>query len=284
MQNYIEIVGIVTLREYFNISYARDKGVRNYRYADFFIDSALRDIPKHILRGKMSDHEVVSFCERLEPEFIIVAGWYHMIPKIIRNIPRLGTAGFHASLLPYYRGGAPLVWAIINGETETGVSFFYFEDGVDEGDLIAQESVDIAYEDDIASLYAKVEEKSLKIISTTLPLITRGQNQRIKQKELPQDIKAKWPNRSPEDGLIDWNQPAKRIYDFVRAQTHPYPGAFTIDSNTGRKLTIWKSEVVDIAKRDKVFPGKILTRDENNRYLFSTNENDKAILVTCVSS
>ncbi len=233
----VHIVGIVTNAANFSISY-RPQGVQNVLHANFHPFAQAQGIPIFELRDKMSDPELVQKIKDWAPDFILVVGWYHMIPKAIRALAP--TAGMHASLLPRYSGGAPLVWAIINGETQTGISLFLMDQGVDSGPLIAQTQVPIAFEDTIAALYARIEQAGLELLLTELPKIANGRAVYTEQDESQRSV---FPQRSPEDGLIDWHWPAEKIYNFIRAQTKPYPGAFTwIDQ---QKLTLWNSILLD---------------------------------------
>jgi methionyl-tRNA formyltransferase len=170
----------------------------------------------------MSDPLLIKTILKWKPDFILVVGWYHMVPKSIREIAL--TAGLHGSLLPDYSGGAPLVWAIINGESEAGITFFQFSDGVDNGHIIGQAKEMISFSDTIFTLYSRIEDKGLQLLKNHLPEIARGEAVFVEQDESKRTI---FPQRGPEDGEIEWNQPAKNIYNFIRAQTKPYPGAFT---------------------------------------------------------
>jgi methionyl-tRNA formyltransferase len=143
-------------------------------------------------------------------------------------------------LLPKYRGGAPVNWAIINGERETGMSMFYFDNGVDSGDVIGQARVSIDDRDTIATLYEKINQATLGLIREMVPRLKDGTAPRLKQDESQATY---FPQRSPDDGLIDWGRPARAIYDWVRAQTTPYPGAFTYLDN--QKVVIWAAELLD---------------------------------------
>jgi methionyl-tRNA formyltransferase len=174
----------------------------------------------------------------MSPDLIVTVGWYFMIPKRMREIAPLGCIGIHGSLLPKYRGGAPLVWAIINGEKETGLTLFYLEDGVDDGDIIDQKSFPIEEEDTIKDLLVKLEEDSIKVLLNNLPKIEKGNAPRIKQDET---IATYVPQRKPEDGEINWEWDSKRIKNFIRAQTKPYPGAFTFMKN--KKIIIWDASI-----------------------------------------
>lgn len=243
-----QVVGILTAPERFAISY-RPEGVRNVLHADFsgLADQCGADL--HVLAGKMTDPALVALIRRWRPDFILVAGWYHMVPREIREIAP--TAGLHASLLPDYSGGAPLVWAIINGEQKAGITFFLFDQGVDNGPIIDQKEQPIHFDDTIATLLERIQENAVQMIREHLPNIQQSIARARPQDESKRRI---MPQRAPQDGLIDWAQPARRIYDFVRAQTRPYPGAFTY--LRGRKLTIWRAAVSD-ARRPRVAPGGV---------------------------
>jgi methionyl-tRNA formyltransferase len=239
-----KVTGIVTNPETFSISY-RPEGVKNVLHIDFKPLAQEMGIPIHVMENKMSNPALIEQIESWKPDFILVVGWYHMVPKNIRNIAP--TAGLHASLLPDYSGGAPLVWAIINGEKKTGISLFIMDDGVDSGDIIGQVAERIFRSDTIATLYCRIEEKGIWLLKKYLPKIAKGSAAYTLQNENKRRVV---PQRSPEDGLIDWNLSAKRIYDFVRAQTKPYPGAFTLIK--GKKVSIWKvNPILDLYKQLK---------------------------------
>ncbi|WLT31795.1 methionyl-tRNA formyltransferase [Geothrix sp. PMB-07] len=231
-----EIVGIFTLPAAFNISYS-SKPVVNVLHADFHGLAAQHGIP--VVEAAHGMRECQPHLTHMAPDLIICIGWYHMIPKSMRDLAPLGCIGIHASLLPKYRGGAPLVWAMIQGERETGVSLFHFGEGVDNGDLILQKSFEIGEGDTIKEVLKSAEAASLDLLSEALPRIKEGTALRIVQRE---EEAFRMPQRSPEDGLIDWTWDSRRIRNFIRAQTRPYPGAFTFIE--GRKVILWDAEVV----------------------------------------
>jgi len=147
----------------------------------------------------------------------------------------------HASLLPKYRGGAPLVWAMINGEEKSGLTFFYLEDGVDNGDVISQKEISIEESDYISDLIDKTTAAALEIIDESIPSLAENRAPRIRQDESQATYV---PQRKPEDGKIDWSWDARRIKNFIRAQSKPYPGAFT--EINGKKVTIWNADIIDL--------------------------------------
>ncbi|MCF8422780.1 MAG: methionyl-tRNA formyltransferase [Bacteroidia bacterium] len=242
-----QVVGICTIPSTFSIKYKADserRNVQNVLYKDFSYFNNKFGIPVCVVETKMSDY--IEIIELWKPDFILVIGWYYMIPERIMRLPIKGVAGIHASLLPKYRGNAPLVWAMINGEEETGVSLFYIEgNGVDEGDIIQQDKFKIENSDTIKEVLEKAKIASLKILTTSLPLITDEIAPRLKQNNSEATY---FPKRSPEDGLIDWTWDKQRIKNFVRAQTKPYPGAFTFIND--KKIIIWDGDIEIINNKD----------------------------------
>lgn len=232
------VVGIFTIPKTFSISYSKDKPITNVLHKDFQSLGEEYRIPVYSVEGNMASY--YEKIKSLNPDFLLVIGWYYMIPKSIREIATKGCAGIHASLLPKYRGGAPLVWAIINGEKDTGISFFYFEDGVDDGDIIAQRSFPIEDNDTIADLLKKVEYSSLAVLEEYVPLIGQGKATRITQNN---SLATYVPQRKPEDGEINWDWEPDRIKNFIRAQTKPYPGAYTVINR--KKIIIWDADILE---------------------------------------
>ncbi len=229
-----KVVGIVTAPKQFRISY-RPQGVINVLHADFAEYGRQRGIPCLTMREKMNEPGLVDAIRGWNPNLLVVVGWYHMVPKVLREMAP--AIGLHASLLPDYCGGAPLVWAMINGETRTGITLFQLGDGVDDGPVLAQAEEPILDEDTIATLYARIEDRGLELLRAELPRLARGEAVAVPQDPARRRV---FPQRAPEDGVIDWKWPARRIYDFVRAQTRPYPGAFT--RFRGERLTLWRVE------------------------------------------
>lgn len=253
----IEICGIITAPEQFQISYAPN-GIRNVLHAGFSRIAEQIGCPILILEGKMSSGTLRRDVELLSPDCIFVVGWHHMIPKSwLRKWP---TFGIHASLLPDYAGGAPLVWAMIEGQKWVGVTLFQFDDGIDSGPIVSQQRIRIRRSDDIASVLKKVERASVVLSIQEVPQLLSPESTRRKQDLSNRKI---YPQRRPEDGLITDLMTVKQIRNFVRAQTRPYPGAFVeID---GERLTIWavgrssfslKSRHTVFQRRNRIFLGR----------------------------
>lgn len=236
----IQVIGILTTPPEINIPrWGKPMGIRTHTIFNDLQAEAGCDIG--VMRDKMTASSYLQHLDHWRPDLLLVLGWYYMIPRKVRESAPLGCAGIHASLLPKYRGGAPIPWAIINGETTTGVTFFYMGDGVDNGDIIAQKSFAIEETDNCATVYEKATQASIKILREYLPRIAVGTAPRIPQ---DQNQATYFPLRRPEDGLIDWSWSAKRIRDFIRAQTKPYPGAFTHFNN--KKVVIWDADVMEM--------------------------------------
>lgn len=278
----MEVVGVVTAPEFFSISYSPGQPIHNVLHADFHSVCAENSIELHCMQKNMHEEDLLEKVKKWSPDLILVVGWYHMIPKVIRDIPKLGTIGFHASELPQYRGGAPLVWAMIQGEKTAGLSLFFLEEGVDAGDLVAQELVPILFKDTIADLYAKIEAVGMRILKRDFVNFLEGRITPRKQLFLP-GMREKWPPRSPEDGRIDWNVSPLALYNFIRAQTKPYPGAFTYCGK--EKITIWEAELYFYGSYQSE-PGAILEIVDDAvapGVLVATVNNDVPLLVKKIS-
>lgn len=255
-----EVVGALTAPRKFSISY-RPEGVENVLYADISYFCHTMKIACFMIKKGMNDLQLLNEISCLKPDAFLVAGWYHMLPRTWREIAP--AYGLHASLLPDYSGGAPLVWAIINGETKTGITFFKFADGVDNGPIVGQSATPIADDDTIATLYKRIERLGVQLITAHLPRLAAGNAELTVQDESKRRI---FPQRSPEDGLIDWTKSSQEIYNFIRAQTRPYPGAFTFWK--GEKLTIWESRIINEHIASSGTPGEVIY--DRNRLLVRT--------------
>jgi methionyl-tRNA formyltransferase len=187
----------------------------------------------------------------LRPDLILVIGWTRLLGPAVLRLPSLGAVGFHASLLPKYRGRAPVNWAIINGERETGNTMFFLDEGTDTGDIIDQRRIPIDDSDDCGTLYDKVAAVGVEMLLAQLPALKSGHAPRTPQDERLATV---MPRRRPEDGRIDWGRDARALFNWVRGLTHPYPGAFThLDE---RRLLIWRATPTDLATDEP--PGRLV--------------------------
>ena len=259
---FIKLVGVVTVPETFAISY-RPEGVSNVLYADVASFAAKRGVPSMTLVRSMGDPGLFDTVAAWKPDAFLVAGWYHMIPRKWRDLAP--AYGLHASLLPDYSGGAPLVWAMINGEKKTGITLFHMDDGVDSGPIAGQREEPIYPDDTIATLYARIEESGLELLKEVLPKLANGT---LELKAQDNSRRRVVPQRSPEDGWIDWALDANAISRFIRAQTRPYPGAYT--SFNGKPLHVWRAS--EDKMPDVTEPAGRVIRLEYNRYLVSCGD------------
>lgn len=235
----VHVSGIFTIPRQFRISYSPGAPVTNVLHQDFGVLGERYGVPVVQVEGKMGGYTPA--VEALQPDLLVVIGWYYMVPRAMRELAPRGCVGIHASLLPRYRGGAPLVWAIINGEREAGVSLFHLGDGVDDGDIVAQRAFPIGAADTIRDAVERATAASVELVEEFVPRLLDGTAPRLAQ---DQSLATSFPQRSPADGRIDWSWSAERIRDFIRAQTRPYPGAFT--ELGGKRVTLWDADVLEV--------------------------------------
>jgi methionyl-tRNA formyltransferase len=176
----------------------------------------------------------------MQPSILYSFFYRNLLPQQLLNIAPLGSFNLHTSLLPKYRGRSPVNWMIINGEREAGVTLHHMAARADAGDIVAQRAIEIAADDTALTLYRRLVPLGASIIREYHPRIVAGLAPRRVQ-----DLSAGsyFGRRRPEDGRIDWNWPARRIFNLVRGVTHPYPGAFCFIG--GRKLTVWEARVAN---------------------------------------
>jgi methionyl-tRNA formyltransferase len=231
----VRVAGVVTAPPVFSISY-RPTGVINVLHSDIVGYAKTHGLPVALLQQRMNEPALLDAIRAWKPDVFLVVGWYHVIPKSWRELAP--AYGLHASLLPDYSGGAPLVWAMINGETKTGITLFQMDDGVDSGPIAEQAEESIHPDDTIATLYARIEDRGLYLLRQALPALASGALVLTPQDETKRCIV---PQRAPEDGWINWAQEVIAIDRFVRAQTRPYPGAFS--TLAGERFTLWAGQV-----------------------------------------
>jgi methionyl-tRNA formyltransferase len=192
----------------------------------------------------------VAEVEDLKPDFMVVIAFGRILPENLLTLPRFGTINIHASLLPKYRGAAPIQWAIINGEEETGVCSMQMEKGLDTGNVLLCAKETIHPDDTAATLHDRLAVKSAAIIIDTLKAFADNRIQPV-----PQDhsLATYAPMLSKDDGLINWNQSAESLINFIRGVT-PWPGAYTFIGDQRLKIFKSHSHVVEINES----PGTVL--------------------------
>ncbi len=192
--------------------------------------------------AKMKDPEFIEQLRAYKANLQVVVA-FRMLPEVVWDMPQYGTFNVHAALLPQYRGAAPINWAVINGETKTGVTTFFLDHDIDTGRIIMQKTFDIPETADVEYVYDGLMHLGAEICLETLDRIIAadGQPESIPQEQLVtagQKLHAA-PKIFKETCQIDWNQSAKQIYDFVRGLS-PYPGAWTILVSPDGKETVLK--------------------------------------------
>lgn len=175
---------------------------------------------------KLKDEAFVQALHDWKADLQIVVA-FRMLPEVVWNMPRLGTFNLHASLLPQYRGAAPINWAVINGDTETGITTFFLQHEIDTGRVIQQVRVPIADTDNVEVVHDKLMHLGGRLVLETVDAILNGTVKAIPQEEMtaPGELRSA-PKIFKETCRIDWNQPVKRIYDFIRGLS-PYPVAWS---------------------------------------------------------
>lgn len=183
--------------------------------------------PEKLTQSEELDHLIA-----LDSDLIVTAAFGQLLPESLLEAPKLGAINVHASLLPKYRGGAPIHQAIIDGETQTGITIMYMAKKLDAGDIIAQRAIDIEKEDDVGTMHDRLSFLGADLLKETLPAIINGTNNRQPQ----DDSKATFAsNISRDDEKIDWQQPAEVIYNHIRGLS-PWPVAYTIMDDANMKL------------------------------------------------
>ncbi|MCD8287680.1 MAG: methionyl-tRNA formyltransferase, partial [Porphyromonadaceae bacterium] len=189
---------------------------------------------------------------------IVVA--FRMLPEVVWNMPPLGTFNLHASLLPRYRGAAPINWAVINGEKETGATTFFLKQEIDTGGIIRQERIPIGEGDDAGTLHDRLMQLGGQLVVDTVDAILAGSVKPIPQEQLSvEGTLPAAPKIFKETCRVDWNRPVKRIYDFVRGLA-PYPAAWTVfRTEGGDEVTVKLFETEKLLQTHALKPGTLLT-------------------------
>ena len=211
------------------------------------------------------DEELYETLKRLKPDVIVVVAFGQILPQKILDIPKYGSVNVHGSLLPKYRGAAPIQWAIISGEKVTGITTMYMDAGMDTGDMIQKAEVKIDDNDTFGTLYEKMKVKGGELIVQTLEKIADGVAPRVKQ---PDDFTLA-PMIEKTLGNIDWNNNSEDIRNLVRG-LNPIPGAYT--SIDGQKIKIWRVEFSNLEKADEMLPGMVIKADKKEGLLISTKD------------
>lgn len=203
---------------------------------------------------KARDEEFVQVLRELNPDLIVVVAFGQILPKSILDIPKLGCVNVHVSLLPKYRGAAPINWVIINGEEKTGVTTMYMDEGLDTGDMILTSEFALNDEITAGELHDIMKEEGALLLKETIDLISKGEAPRIPQNH---EEFTYAPMMNKTLGQIDFSKSAKEIHNLVRG-VNPWPSAYT--TYKGQTMKVWKTKVLNETS-DK-HPGTILKVDK----------------------
>lgn len=196
---------------------------------------------------------------------IVVA--FRMLPEVVWNMPEIGTFNLHASLLPQYRGAAPINWAIINGEKETGVTTFFLKHEIDTGKIIFQEKETIREDDTVGDLYARLMQKGAQLVLKTVQAIQQEDYPQIDQNE--NQVLKKAPKIFRETCQINWEHSTAHVYDFIRGLS-PYPAAWT--EILGKNLKLYKVEKLEMTEELKDLEPGQYTSDNKSYLHFKTSD------------
>ncbi|WP_369175964.1 methionyl-tRNA formyltransferase [Streptomyces mutabilis] len=228
-----------------------------HAYEKIWSDSVADLAEEHgvpVLIRNRPDDELFERLKEADPDIIVANNWRTWIPPHIFGLPRHGTLNVHDSLLPKYAGFSPLIWALINGESEVGVTAHMMNDELDAGDIVRQEAVPVGPRDTATDLFHKTVELIAPVTIGALDLIAAGQTEFTKQ---DRSLASFFHKRSAEDIRIDWGWPAEDLERLVRAQSEPYPSAFTF--HRGRRLEVLAAVVSQ--GRYGGTPGRIFYRE-----------------------
>lgn len=227
------IQAIITLQD--------DLMARKSGAADFTGIAAKHGVLLHHVRNA-NDPTSIELLNDLNLDVLFVIGWSQILHTPALRSAKLGCFGAHASLLPANRGSAPINWALIKGESKTGNTLMQLSKEIDGGDILAQQPIAISQFDNVATLYDRVAETNCEMILELLQDLATGKPLKVRQQS--DQGSPLLPRRRPEHGVLDWEQPSRKVYDFIRALTHPYPGAFSVAN--GARVVIWRSALLPV--------------------------------------
>lgn len=255
------VVGVVTMpdKPAGRGQHVQESPVKKYALSE--------DIPV-LQPEKLRDEDFLVQLKMLQADIQIVVA-FRMLPEVVWNMPRLGTFNLHASLLPQYRGAAPINWAIINGEKETGVTTFFLKHEIDTGNIILQRSTPISDDDNVGTLYDRLMNMGADLVVETMERITMGDVSTMPQDDGVAVNPA--PKIFKEDCKINWQKSAIELHNFVRGLS-PYPAAFTeVKNDKGQVLSlkVLETEVIDQTVSEQ--PGTLISDGKKQLY-FATEE------------
>ena len=257
IKNSYNIIGVITSPDK---PAGRGKKIQQSAVKKFAVEHEL----KILQPTNLKDPEFIEQLRSLNADLQVIVA-FRMLPEIVWNMPKLGSVNLHASLLPQYRGSAPINWAIINGETETGVSTFFLKHKIDSGDIIFQEKVIIEESDNFETLHDKLMNVGAKLILKTIKSVEKNNYPKLEQKKLlnkSNELKTA-PKIFKQDCKIDWDNELKDVFNFIRGLS-PYPAAWTeIISTDNKKISLKIFKTSYAFEKHSFESGKILSDNKN---------------------
>jgi len=251
-----EVVAVITATDK---AAGRGKKLRPSPVKQYAIEKNIPVLQPKNLKAASFLEELKSYKADLQ---VVVA--FRMLPAVVFEMPPLGTFNLHASLLPQYRGAAPINWAVINGETETGVTTFFIEQQIDTGLMIFQEKTIITPNMTAGELHDQLMIQGANLVLKTVEAIKSGEYPQIKQTEINQLKSA--PKIFKEDCKIDWQKPMEEVHNFIRGLS-PYPAAFTFINE--KRFKVFKTSKIPLFATDN--PGKWETDNESFLHFHTTD-------------
>jgi len=247
VENHYNIVGVITAADK---PAGRGRKLNESAVKKYALSKEITILQPTNLKNQGFQQEL----ENLKADLQIVVA-FRMLPKAVWKMPKLGTFNLHASLLPSYRGAAPIHWAIINGETKTGVTTFFIDDKIDTGEIILQKEISIDNDETVGSLHDKLMFLGADLVTKTVDLISEGNVTTKKQPELEEKSA---PKLNPENTKINWTHSLDTIYNQIRG-LNPFPAAWTSIKNNDEEITAKLYAVRKETQEHKLNKGKIIT-------------------------
>lgn len=247
VDNSYNIVGVITASDK---PAGRGRKLNESAVKKYAKSENLKILQPKNLKSEDFNNELKSLNADLQ---IVVA--FRMLPKSVWQLPKFGTFNLHASLLPEYRGAAPIHWAIINGETKTGVTTFFIDDKIDTGEIILQEQIDISTSETVGSLHDKLMHLGANLVSKTVDLIENKNVVTIKQPDIEEKSALKL---NPENTRIDWADSLDNIYNKIRG-LNPFPAAWTKIINNNEEISTKIYAIDKLKENHNLKTGSIIT-------------------------
>ncbi|MCB9851420.1 MAG: methionyl-tRNA formyltransferase [Phycisphaerales bacterium] len=233
------------------------------RYASLYEHA--RQAGLRVARMDGNDAKLKAWIAEAEPDLLLTVDYRYLLSADVIALGKLGAINLHPSLLPKYRGRAPVNWAIINGDSELGLTAHFIDQGMDRGDIIAQERFTLTNEEDVGDALEKLYPMYERMVRRVIGYCQDGGVPRRPQNHAQATT---FPRRRPEDGEIDWSASALEIHRLIRAVAAPYPGAFAMLGD--QKLIIWRAAVVPDTRAGE--PGAVVSGDAETGYVVCCGE------------